>query len=532
MSNKEKLAHELSDLCKSKLVDFNLMQDENVILEYLLKDKDIVLLLNNMFFNELKSKEIMSYDVLNMKRNNTQEVIDMFLLNNNVMIIEDKVDISNSKDMYMYELKQIPLYTPDEENEMFCRLENGEDVKAEIVKHYLRLVVFYAKTFSKIYNIEFLDLIQEGNIGLIKAVDKYDLNKGYRFSTYATWWIKQVMYRSIHQHQGPIIEFPIYYSILINKYNKFISYYYSQYGCEPKDKEVCEYLDIDEEKLKQLKKDIYTYNTTSLNTKVGNGMEETTEMGDFIVDKSIGPDEVVEKILLERDLFDFIKSLLTEREFDILITHNNKIENGASLQQLGDKYGLTRERVRQIKNSILTKLRNSKEFRERFGDYYGVDTTDSKSLESLKNVSKPKKVPEYLSLPEEYLSRIKNVENLNHYERACLYEEIRIKYKFSLGKLANFLDLSISTIKTELAVLKYPKDLVDLIKEKNISLLCAQSLLKIRDNKRLYFKYVYKIRRDKINSTNLAVEINEIINNPMPINNNNNNGKKYLRIKK
>ncbi|MFW5995841.1 MAG: RNA polymerase sigma factor RpoD [Halanaerobiaceae bacterium] len=262
--------------------------------------------------------------------------------------------IDDSVRMYLKEIGQVDLLTPEEEIELAKRIEEGdEEAKQKMIEANLRLVVSIAKKYMG-SGMSFLDLIQEGNTGLMKAVEKFDYTKGYKFSTYATWWIRQAVTRSIAD-KSRTIRIPVHMMETINKLSKVTRQLLQENGKEPTDKQIAERMDISEDKVKEIKK--ISREPISLETPIGE--EEDSDLGDFVEDEgSPAPDKQAENFLLKEQL-DEVLDTLTEREKRILELRFG-IEDGRprTLEEVGKEFGVTRERIRQIEAKALRKLRH------------------------------------------------------------------------------------------------------------------------------------------------------------------------------
>ncbi|MFW6238781.1 MAG: RNA polymerase sigma factor RpoD, partial [Halanaerobiales bacterium] len=262
--------------------------------------------------------------------------------------------IDDSVRMYLKEIGQVDLLTPEEEIELAKRIEEGdEEAKQKMIEANLRLVVSIAKKYMG-SGMSFLDLIQEGNTGLMKAVEKFDYTKGYKFSTYATWWIRQAVTRSIAD-KSRTIRIPVHMMETINKLSKVTRQLLQENGKEPTDKQIAERMDISEEKVKEIKK--ISREPISLETPIGE--EEDSDLGDFVEDEgSPAPDKQAESYLLKEQL-DEVLDTLTDREKRILELRFG-IEDGRprTLEEVGKEFGVTRERIRQIEAKALRKLRH------------------------------------------------------------------------------------------------------------------------------------------------------------------------------
>lgn len=289
--------------------------------------------------------------------------------------------------MYLSEIGNIPILTKEEEIQLFRSYEDGNLLaKQEIINRNLKLVVSIAK---KYYNktMTLLDLIQEGNIGLMMAIDKFEVSKGYKFSTYATWWIKQAVERAISQ-KSRNVRLPVHMYNKVKEYRKIFSKMENILNREPTISEMAKQLRItvtEASKLCQLQLD-----TISFNLPVGEDKE--TEFGELIVATDITMEEEYIEKSIKSDIRKILKeSNLTEREMDIIIKYFG-FENGntMTLEQIGKIYGITRERSRQILSKTLKKLRNNQKMRELAGKSLHP-TGDDDTYESYYDYQKIKK---------------------------------------------------------------------------------------------------------------------------------------------
>jgi len=264
------------------------------------------------------------------------------------------VGIDDPVRMYSKEIGKVDLLTAAEEVELAKRIEQGDEwAKQQLVEANLRLVVSIAKKYVG-RGMLFLDLIQEGNMGLMKAVEKFDYTKGYKFSTYATWWIRQAITRSIAD-QARTIRVPVHMVETINKLIRVSRQLLQEKGREPKAEEIGEEMDISAEKVREIMK--IAQEPVSLETPIGE--EEDSHLGDFIEDvDSPAPASAASYILLKEQL-DGVLDTLTDREKRVLELRFG-IEDGRprTLEEVGKEFGVTRERIRQIEAKALRKLRH------------------------------------------------------------------------------------------------------------------------------------------------------------------------------
>ena len=256
--------------------------------------------------------------------------------------------------MYLKEIGKVPLLSAEEEIELAKRMEQGDEAaKQRLCEANLRLVVSIAKRYVG-RGMLFLDLIQEGNLGLIKAVDKFDWRKGYKFSTYATWWIRQAITRSIAD-QARTIRIPVHMVETINKLIRISRQLLQEYGREPLPEEIAREMDISEDKVREIMK--IAQEPVSLETPIGE--EEDSHLGDFIPDDDAPePAEVASFTLLKEQLVEVLGTL-TPREEKVLRLRFG-IEDGRTrtLEEVGKEFNVTRERIRQIEAKALRKLRH------------------------------------------------------------------------------------------------------------------------------------------------------------------------------
>ncbi|MCF6092784.1 RNA polymerase sigma factor RpoD [Microaerobacter geothermalis] len=264
------------------------------------------------------------------------------------------IKINDPVRMYLKEIGRVPLLSAEEEIELAKRIEQGdEDAKRRLAEANLRLVVSIAKRYVG-RGMLFLDLIQEGNMGLIKAVEKFDYNKGYKFSTYATWWIRQAITRAIAD-QARTIRIPVHMVETINKLIRVSRQLLQDLGREPTPEEIGKEMDLTPEKVREIMK--IAQEPVSLETPIGE--EDDSHLGDFIEDHdALAPADAAAYELLKEQLEDVLDTL-TEREENVLRLRFG-LDDGRTrtLEEVGKVFGVTRERIRQIEAKALRKLRH------------------------------------------------------------------------------------------------------------------------------------------------------------------------------
>ena len=256
--------------------------------------------------------------------------------------------------MYLKEIGRIPLLTPDEELALSERINNNdEDAKRILAESNLRLVVSIAKRYVG-RGLLFLDLIQEGNIGLMKAVDKFDSNRGYKFSTYATWWIRQAITRALAD-QARTIRVPVHMVETINKMVRVQRQLTLELNREPSEEEIAKKMNVSVDKVREVIK--ISQDPVSLETPIGE--EDDSHLGDFIKDESsLSPEEYTENEILKEEIDDVLQSL-QQREQEVLrLRFGLKDGTCHTLEEVGKKFNVTRERIRQIEAKALRKLRH------------------------------------------------------------------------------------------------------------------------------------------------------------------------------
>lgn len=256
--------------------------------------------------------------------------------------------------VYLKEIGRVPLLTPEEEIELAIRISEGDEAaKQKLAESNLRLVVSIAKRYVG-RGMQFLDLIQEGNLGLIKAVDKFDFTKGFKFSTYATWWIRQAITRAIAD-QARTIRIPVHMVETINKVKKTSSLLLHKNGRDPTAEEIANELDMPVEKVREILR--VAQEPVSLETPIGE--EEDSHLGDFIPDDdALAPADAASMLLLKEQLADVLKTLTPREEKVLSLRFGLEDGHPRTLEEVGKEFNVTRERIRQIEAKALRKLRH------------------------------------------------------------------------------------------------------------------------------------------------------------------------------
>ncbi len=361
MSDSAKSKHILELVKKGKEQGF--LSQEDILEVFPTIEEDIVLL--DDIFKELQENEI---EVLDPEEDISSE--------NEELTLEKKIRIlktiqsSLSTDAirsYLYEIGKIPLLTGEEEVILAKRIENGDKEAGQLlITANLRLVVSIAKKYSK-SGLELLDLIQEGNIGLMRAVEKFDYHKGFKFSTYATWWIRQAITRAIAD-QARTIRVPVHMIETINKFNKVNGTLTTRLGRQPTDEEIAKEMDIELEKIAEIRK--IKQNPSSLATPIGD--EKDSKLQDILPDEwSQSPEDFATSEYLKNQLKDILDSL-QDRERRVLALRFGLTDGVTrTLEEVGREFGVTRERIRQIEAKALKKLKE-KSAEKKLDDYIDI----------------------------------------------------------------------------------------------------------------------------------------------------------------
>jgi RNA polymerase primary sigma factor len=290
--------------------------------------------------------ESQNIDIIMEVEEESEKDIDLF--------VEGAINIDDHVRMYLKEIGKVPLLSADEEIDLAKRMERGsEEAKRRLAEANLRLVVSIAKRYVG-RGMLFLDLIQEGNLGLIKAVEKFDYRKGYKFSTYATWWIRQAITRAIAD-QARTIRIPVHMVETINKLIRVSRQLLQELGRDPSPDELAKEMQMPVEKVREILK--IAQEPVSLETPIGE--EEDSHLGDFIPDEDIqAPAEAAAFMLLKEQLLDVLDTL-TDREERVLRLRFGLDDGRArTLEEVGKVFNVTRERIRQIEAKALRKLRH------------------------------------------------------------------------------------------------------------------------------------------------------------------------------
>jgi len=270
------------------------------------------------------------------------------------VVAAEGVAIDDPVRMYLKEIGKVPLLSAGEEIEIAKRMADGDqEAKQQLAEANLRLVVSVAKRYVG-RGMLFLDLIQEGNLGLIKAVEKFDYRKGYKFSTYATWWIRQAITRAIAD-QARTIRIPVHMVETINKLIRVNRQLLQEYGREPRPDEIAAEMGISEEKVREIIK--VAQEPVSLETPIGE--EEDSHLGDFIKDEDApAPDDMASFTLLKEQLMEVLDTLTPREEKVLRLRFGLDDGKARTLEEVGREFNVTRERIRQIEAKALRKLRH------------------------------------------------------------------------------------------------------------------------------------------------------------------------------
>ena len=338
-----------------------------------LEYNEIVEYYKEMNLNEKQIKMVVAYledhdiDVLRIQSEDEEPNDDMLLLSeegeedneetdveNIDLTVPEGVSIEDPVRMYLKEIGKVPLLTADEEIELAKRMEDGdENAKKRLAEANLRLVVSIAKRYVG-RGMLFLDLIQEGNLGLIKAVEKFDYRKGYKFSTYATWWIRQAITRAIAD-QARTIRIPVHMVETINKLIRVSRQLLQELGREPTPEEIAKEMNMSVDRVREILK--ISQEPVSLETPIGE--EEDSHLGDFIQDDNVPVPADAAAFTMLKEQLEEVLGTLTEREQKVLRLRFGLDDGRArTLEEVGKEFTVTRERIRQIEAKALRKLRH------------------------------------------------------------------------------------------------------------------------------------------------------------------------------
>ena len=293
-------------------------------------------------------------EAIMLEMENDGDVLDDEDLEKIDLSVPEGVSLEDPVRMYLKEIGKVPLLTADEEVELAKRMEEGDmDAKKKLAEANLRLVVSIAKRYVG-RGMLFLDLIQEGNLGLIKAVEKFDYTKGYKFSTYATWWIRQAITRAIAD-QARTIRIPVHMVETINKFVRIQRQLLQELGREPYPDEIAKEMNLPVDRVREIQK--ISLEPVSLETPIGE--EEDSHLGDFIQDDNVPVPAEAAAFTLLREQLEEVLGTLTEREQKVLKLRFG-LEDGRArtLEEVGKEFQVTRERIRQIEAKALRKLRH------------------------------------------------------------------------------------------------------------------------------------------------------------------------------
>lgn len=278
--------------------------------------------------------------------------------------VDSALTLDDPVKVYLKEIGRVPLLSNDEEKDLAIRISNGDDAaKKRLTEANLRLVVSIAKKYVG-RGMHFLDLIQEGNVGLIKAVEKFDYNKGFKFSTYATWWIRQAITRAIAD-QARTIRIPVHMVETINRLKKVQSQLLHENGQEPSEEMIAERMELSVERVREIMR--VAQEPVSMETPIG--PEEDSRLMDFIRDEdALAPDDAALKTITNEDIDSVLKTLTSREEQVIRLRFGLKDGRCHTLEEVGSEFKVTRERIRQIEAKALRKLRHpvrSNRFKDR-----------------------------------------------------------------------------------------------------------------------------------------------------------------------
>lgn len=340
--------------------------------------------------DRLCSKLIGKYEDINADE---VEQIKQYLIDNGITItdrsdvpIDDKefediisqINVNDSVKLYLKEIGNIPLLTPEEERELSRQLieEHSEYARNKLRESNLRLVVSIAKRYQN--KMPFLDLIQEGNVGLMKAVDKFDYTKGYKFSTYGTWWIRQSITRAMSDH-ARLIRTPVHMVETMLKHSRAVRELLQELGRDPTVEEIAERLNTTVDKVIEVQR--ISQDPISLESKMGN--EEDSKIGDIIPDENaLSPHDIAQQNMLKEQLMSVLETLTPREQKVIRLRYGLDDAHPRTLEEVGREFSVTRERIRQIEAKALRKLRHPSKLKRLRDDL--SDDDDDKGIKGRK----------------------------------------------------------------------------------------------------------------------------------------------------
>jgi len=305
----------------------------------------------------------------------TDSVADIAVDDKEFEDIISQINVNDPVKMYLKEIGNIPLLSAEEERELSRQLaeEHSEYARNKLIESNLRLVVSIAKRYQN--KLPFLDLIQEGNTGLMKAVEKFDYTKGYKFSTYGTWWIRQSITRAISDH-ARLMRVPVHMVETILKHNKATRELLQELGRDPTLEEIAEKLGTTVEKVVEVQR--ISQDPISLESKMGH--EEDSKIGDLIPDESaLSPQDIAQQNMLKEQLMGVLETLTPREQKVIRLRYGLDDAHPRTLEEVGREFSVTRERIRQIEAKALRKLRHPSKLKKLKDDFLDiVDERDNK----------------------------------------------------------------------------------------------------------------------------------------------------------
>lgn len=322
---------------------------------------------NKLIDHELSMEEIdkiiksFKEEGIVVEESDTEEIKD-----EDLMDIINNVKVDDPVKMYLKDIGTVQLLTSEQEIELAKRILNGDErAKKELCERNLKLVVSIAKKYVNRSSMQFLDLIQEGNLGLLKAVDKFDFTKGFRFSTYATWWIRQAITRAIAD-QARTIRIPVHMVETIHKLSRVSKQLMQELGRDPSPSEIAERMGISEARVNEIQK--IAQDPVSLESPVGE--EDESKIADFVEDDSIlSPTDHTTQDILKAQLLAVIETLTPREQKVIRLRYGLDDNHARTLEEVGKEFNVTRERIRQIEAKALRKLRHPNRIK-RLEDFY------------------------------------------------------------------------------------------------------------------------------------------------------------------